>query len=225
LVAITPVYVTCYFWNYVRPSHHPPSAGLVESARIALEAQSMAFGPAATGLWPVVGLAVCFAGGAAISCLAIPLRRDVRNAGLLLYLAAGAAVAFGIGWGRSGFLDNMGFAWRYGWITLPFVFACYFTWLVRGGRVAAYGTYALAGIALTLAPVNSVSGFLNGEKKVREFETAWESDVRAGWMAEQVVEKHFPEYRDAMRQEVIAAMWLMRDHRYAYYEALGRETP
>jgi len=225
LAVFTPVYAVVYFQGYVRPSHHPPSAGVFESARIALEAQSMAFGPSATGLWPAIGLAVCFLGGAVVTGLAVQFRRDIRFAGLLLYVAAGAAVAFGIGWGRSGFMDNMGFAWRYGWITVPFVFATYFTWLIRGGRVAAYGTCALALVALALMPVNSISGFLNGENKVRPFETAWEADVRAGWTAEQVVDKHFPDYRDQTRQEVIEAMRLMRDRRYAYYESLGRETP
>jgi hypothetical protein len=185
----------------------------------------MAFGPAATGLWPVIGLILLVGGIALAVDLVMRLRRDLRNAGLLLYLGAGAAVAFGIGWGRSGFLDNMGFAWRYGWITLPFVFAAYFTWLVRGGRVAAYSTCALGVVALVLMPANSISGFLNGENKVRAFETAWEVDVRASWTAEQVVDKHLPDYRDPTRQEVIAAMQLMRDRRYAYYESLGRETP
>jgi hypothetical protein len=225
LAAITPIYVIFYFQGYVRPSHHPPSAGVFESARIALEAQAMAFGPSATGLWPAIGLAVCFLGGAVVTGLAMQFRRDIRLAGLLLYVAAGAAVAFGIGWGRSGFMDNMGFAWRYGWITSPVVFATYFTWLIRGGRVAAYGTCALALVALALMPVNSVSGFLNGENKVRSFEAAWEADVRGGWTAEQVVDKHFPDYRDHTRQEVIEAMRLMRDRKYAYYESLGRETP
>jgi len=198
---------------------------VIESARVALEAQSMAFGPAATGLWPVIGLIVLVVGIKVTFDLAIHIRRDLRFAGLLLYLGAGAAVAFGIGWGRSGFMYDMGFAWRYGWITLPFLFAAYFTWLLRGGRVAAYGSCALALVALVLAPVNAISGFLNAEKKVRAFEIAWEADVRAGQAAEQVVNKHFPEYPDEMRQQVIEAMRLMRDRGYAYYESLGRETP
>jgi hypothetical protein len=225
LAAGTPLYAITYFHGYVRPSHHPPSAGVIESARVALEAQSMAFGPAATGLWPVIGLIVLVVGIKVTFDLAIHIRRDLRFAGLLLYLGAGAAVAFGIGWGRSGFMYDMGFAWRYGWITLPFLFAAYFTWLLRGGRVAAYGSCALALVALVLAPVNAISGFLNAEKKVRAFEIAWEADVRAGQAAELVVNKHFPEYPDEMRQQVIEAMRLMRDRGYAYYESLGRETP
>ena len=58
LAAMTPIYIVLYFQGYHRPSHHPPSAGLFESIRIGLEAQAMALGPAATGLWPFVGIAI-----------------------------------------------------------------------------------------------------------------------------------------------------------------------
>src|SRR5262249_61732472 len=116
LAFITPIYGCFYLHGYARPSHHPPSAGVVESVRIALEAQAMAFGPAATGLWPAVGIGL-LVGGASLFVYVIRIvicrRGDIRLAGMLLYLGAGAAVAFGIGWGRSGFQDDMGFAWRY----------------------------------------------------------------------------------------------------------------
>ena len=228
LAVISALYVAVYFQGYVRPSHHPESAGVVESTRIALQAQAMAFGPAATGLWPPVG-ALLLQGGIALAAylvwLAVRLRGDLRFLGLLLYVGAGAAVAFGIGWGRSGFHNDMGFAWRYGWITLPIVFAAYFTWLLRGGRVAGYGTYALAFVTLAFAPLNTGSGFRDAEKRVRPLETAWEADVRAGKLADEVVRKNLPEYRDPARQEVIDTMRLMRDRHYAYYESLRREAP
>jgi hypothetical protein len=188
----------------------------------------MSFGPAATGLWPAIGLAIGVSGmalAANLGWLAARGGGDLRFAGLFLYVSAGAAVAFGIGWGRSGFHNDMGFAWRYGWITLPIVFAAYFTWLLRGGRVAAYGTYALAFVALAFAPLNTGSGFRDAEKRVRPLETAWEADVRAGKLADEVVRKNLPEYRDPARQEVIDTMRLMRDSGYAYYESLGREAP
>ena len=220
--------LSCTFKGMFDPVIIRRAPGLVESTRIALQAQAMALGPATTGLWPAIGL-VLLQGGIALAAylgwLAIRHRDDPRFAGLFLFVGAGAAVAFGIGWGRSGFLNDMGFAWRYGWVTMPIVFATYFTWLLQGGRVAGYGTYGVAVVALILAPVNSGSGFLNGEKHVRPFEAAWEADVRAGKSAEEVVQTHLPEYRGSARQEVIDAMRLMRDRRYAYYESLGREAP
>jgi hypothetical protein len=124
-----------YFHGYARPGHHPPSAGVWPSLKIAFEALSMAFGPAAMGLWPVSTLVIVAL--AAYACTLL-LRRIVRDRperpralGLALYLAAVAGLALGIGWGRSGFTDgNMGFASRYGWIVWPALGALYFLGIV-----------------------------------------------------------------------------------------------
>jgi hypothetical protein len=232
LTLVTPAYIGAYMQGYVRPGHHPPSAGVVESARIGLEAQAMALGPGMTGLWEVQGDAVLISllliglvvvGRLLTWVIRAPL--DSRAVGLLLYVAAAAAVAFGIGWGRSGFHNDMGFAWRYGWITAPAVWAAYFTWLVRPGRVSTYGPAALAVAALLLFPANEASGYLDAERKVRPFEAAWEADVRAGRTAAEVFDRHHPGWSDPFRREAIAAMRLMRDRRYTYYESLGAEAP
>jgi hypothetical protein len=226
LAALTPLYIAVYFDGYVRPSHHPPSAGLDESVRVGLQAQAMALGPAATGLWRAIGVAILLVGAAVAAQLAARLRPDgPRAVGLLLFLGAAAAVAFGIGWGRSGFLDDMGFAWRYGWITAPAVWAGYFTWLLWGGRVSVYGPLAVFAAAVGMAPINSVSGFRDAENKVRPAERAWEADVRAGVPAGRLVETHFGEYGPAARAEVVEAVRVMRAHRYTYYESLGAEEP
>lgn len=224
LAAVTPAYVALYFHGYVRPSHHPPSAGFFESARVGLEAQAMALGPAATGIWPYVAIAILLVGSVVAIQIAVRLRSDqARAVGLLLFVGAAATVAFGIGWGRSGFLDDMGFAWRYGWVTGPAVWAAYFTWLVCGGRVSVYSPLALFGVALILAPVNTVSGFLDAEKVLRPRENAWEGDVRAGMPEDQLARTHYPEYGPAGQAEIREAVRLMRAHRYTYYESPREE--
>jgi len=224
--AFTPLYVALYFRGYARPAHHPPSAGVIESVRIGLEAQAMAFGPAAAGpwLWPTLGVVILLVGAAVGVGLVVRLRSDSgRAVGLLLYLAAGAAVAFGIGWGRSGFYNDMGFAWRYGWITAPAVWAAYFTWVVWGGRVSVYGRWALLAAAVVVAPIDTASGFLHAERKLRPLSEAWEADVRAGMAPGPLVRKHFPEVGPGGWQEMVVALRLMRAHRYLYYESLGEE--
>jgi hypothetical protein len=228
LAAITPAYIVLYFHGYQRPSHHPESAGIFESARIGLEAQAMALGPAATGLWPHARIGILIAGiwvGARLSQKILDNRRDATVVGLLLVVAAAAAVAFGIGWGRSGFHDDKGFAWRYGWLTFPPIVAAYFTWLLRGGRVSQYGPVALFLVAAVFGPVNSASGFRQAETNLKPFEVAWEADVRAGLKADEVVAKHFPENSPAIRRLMAHDLRLMRDHGYTYYESLGREEP
>jgi hypothetical protein len=232
LALLTPGYIAVYMQGYVRPSHHPPSAGVIESARIGLEAQSMAFGPAAGGPWQVAGSAVgiilLLAGGVILIQLVVRLfrsHRDPRAVGLLLFLGAAAVVAFGIGWGRSGFHDDKGLAWRYGWITAPPVWAAYFTWLIRGGRVSTYGPAVLTVVALALFPINEGSGFRDAETVVRPTELAWEADVRRGVTATQLVDQHYPRAGEPFRHEMIEAMRLMRARQYTYYESLGPEAP
>jgi hypothetical protein len=227
LAALTPVYIAVYFHGYVRPDHHPESAGVFESTRVGLQAQAMALGPAATGAWPVVAQVIAVVAAVVVFQLAwrARLQENARFVGLLLYVGAAAAVAFGIGWGRSGFLDDMGFAWRYGWLTAPAVWAAYFTWLLVGGRVSVYGPAALVAVAAVIAPVNSVSGFLDGERKVRPFEAAWEADVRAGVPADRLADKHFPSYPDVARRQIADAVRLMRERRYAYYHSPTPEGP
>lgn len=228
LAAVAPVYVWIYFQGFARPAHHPPSAGVWESIRIGLEAQSMAFGPAATGVWPDVGVVVFVGGIVVVMQLLVALwrhRNDTpRPAGLLLFVGAAAAVAFGIGWGRSGFQFDMGFAWRYGWLVAPALWAAYFTWVLIGGRVATSGPVAMMLVALAVAPVNSVSGFLDAERKVKPFEDAWEADVRAGLPPDEIVRRHFPDHGAGTVRRIAEAMQLMRKHRYAYYESLGEEA-
>lgn len=225
LVGITPLYIALYFQGYVRPGHHPPSAGLYESLRVGLQAQSMAFGPSATGLWPVLAIALLFAAILVFALLVASAFRDLRSAGLLLFALAGGAVSFGIGWGRSGFHNDMGFAWRYGWIVFPPVAAAYFAWLLRCGRLSRHGPAALFIVVACLTPVNVASGFRDAETKLRPSEEAWEADVRSGLTADQMIAKHFPNYHEPLRGEIAKSLQLMRDHRYSYYESLGRESP
>jgi hypothetical protein len=226
----TPAFIAVYMHGYARPSHHPPSAGIVESARIGLEAQAMALGPAAGGLWQSAGdgVGVCifligFVVAAQLVCWFFRSHWDGRAAGLFLFLGATATVAFGIGWGRSGFHSDMGFAWRYGWLTAPAVWTAYFTWLARGGRVSTYGPAAIAFVALVLFPINDASGFRDAETVVRPGQMIWKADIQRGLTATEMVDRHYPEMGEPFRSSMIEAMRLMRAHRITYYESLGAE--
>jgi hypothetical protein len=228
LALTTPAYIVAYSQGYVRPSHHPESAGIYESIRVGLQSQAMALGPSGGGLWPFSGVAILIVGLLVIVLLVRMTFRKVfdhRAAGLLMFVIAGAALAFGIGWGRSGFHNDMGLAWRYGWITVPPILAAYFAWLLRGGRVSQDGPFVLFVAMLVFMPVNEFSGFWDAEQKVRVHERAWEEDVRAGSTATEVTNRRIPEDQAGARPRIARMMRLMRDHRYTYYESLGRESP
>ena len=227
IACLTPLYAIQYVDGYRRPSHHPESAGVVESARIGLQAQAMAFGPSTTGSWPASGIAVAAAGVVVVGLLGRRLRSAdwPRSLGLLAVIGASGAVAFGIGWGRSGFHDDMGFAWRYGWLTVPAVLAGYFALLTAGGRLAAVGPVVFALALVPVAVVNEVSGFRDGEKNVRPRETAWEADVRAGLPADELAARHYPDYSAGGQKMIAAAVRTMRAHGYSYYSSPGGEGP
>ena len=135
----------------------------------------------ATGAWPVAGIAVVAAGLYVVGLLGRRLLSDdwPRSLGLLAVGGASAAVAFGIGWGRSGFHDDMGFAWRYGWLTVPAVLAGYFALLTAGGRIASFGPMVLAVALVPVAVVNELSGSVDG-KAGPGVELVWEADVQPG---------------------------------------------
>jgi hypothetical protein len=227
VACLTPLYAIQYVDGYRRPSHHPESAGVVESARIGLQAQAMAVGPSVTGTWPASGIAVA---GAGLFVTGLLVRRLLtgdwaRSLGLLAVIGASAVVAFGIGWGRSGFMDDMGFAWRYGWLTVPAVLAGYFALMTDKPRLATFGPMMFALALVPIAIVNEVSGFRDGETAVRAFETAWQADVRAGMPADELAARHFPDYSDGGRHMIATAVRTMRAHGYSYYSPAGGEGP
>lgn len=221
LSGFTPFYTWHYFAGYVRPLHHPPSAGVWESLRVATQAQGMVFGPAAQGLWPVLGIALIALGLAASALLLNQLARHSaerdRALALFVYTGASAGIAFGIGWGRSGFHDDMGFAWRYGLLLMPTLWGMVLAFtLYARGRVVPY---ALLLLAIVVTPVNIISGFRDAER-LRIHEEVWEADVRAGLPATELVDKHFPEYPAAVQRQIATQVQMLRQHQYAYYRPL-----
>jgi hypothetical protein len=188
----------------------------------------MALGPAATGLWPGIAVLLIIVAVSVVAQLVVwffQSHMDPRSVGLLLFLGAAGAVGFGIGWGRSGFHDDMGFAWRYGWLTAPGIWVAYFTWLVRGGRVGTYGPAALAFVALVLFPVNEASGFIDGEEKVRRADAALEATVRAGPTVDEMMRTRFATLPKDWQDRIAQSLRAMRDHHYTYYGALAGEGP
>jgi hypothetical protein len=183
-VILVPAYIAVYLQGFARPAHHADPivvwGSLSEAAwqglRSALQALSMAFGPAAIGLWP----ASAFVVGLALFESVIHLARAIvgkkderpRSSGLLLFLGAVVFMAYGIGWGRSVFLmadgspGDMGMSSRYGWIVWPALGAIYFQTLIDGSeRLARWGPMVLFAIVVAMLPFNTGTGIWVGEKE------------------------------------------------------------
>ena len=228
-VSLVPAYIVLYRQGYHRPGHHPPSAGLFESVRVGLEAQAVAVGPSATGIWPFIGVVMFLLGIGTFLLIAKNLRGDRGNQpkwwGLMAMLAGSAGVSFGIGWGRSGFEDDMGFAWRYGWITLPALFTMWFACLLDRSRWATRFLWVFAIGVTVMTPINVVSGFLDGEKRRYMIERQWEQWVRDGKSPEEIAKKFYPDDAEEVRARMISAMRLLKKNRYTYYELLREGDP
>lgn len=172
LIAVA--YILCYRHGYERPAHHPPSAGFYESVRIGLQAQSIALGPAPTAIWPITGYLILITGLVILIWLFIlffnqPLKRPAIL-GLIGIWFGAAALSFGIGWGRSGFYDNMGFAWRYGWLTFPAIYCLWFTPVIAQYRFGRWIANLSGLLLLSATPMNIECGFRVAETDFREME-------------------------------------------------------
>ena len=227
-VLLVPAYITLYRTGYRRPAHHPPSAGVWESVRVGLEAQSLAVGPSATGIWPFIGVVMFVLGVGTFVVIAKNLMGGKDKPqwwGMMAMLAGSAGVSFGIGWGRSGFEDDMGFAWRYGWITVPALLTMWFAALRDGARWADRFLWVFAAGVLVMTPINVASGFLDGEKRRSLIDREWEEWVRAGKSPEEIAQRFYPDDAPEVRERMVSAMLVLKKNRYTYYELLREGDP
>ncbi len=239
MVLAVPFYIVAYRQGYVRPAWHPDPVevwggyreAIWQSTRIALQALSMAFGPAATGLWPISAFVISLAGFESLQFLgrifASRIAERPRALGLMLFLAALAFVAFGIGWGRCGFLGDdegpgyMGMAARYTGLVWPALGTAYFLFLIYGSpRFSKWGPFLLLMIAALMFPFNVATGFIEGERS-RQRAALWEQSVRSGMDDEALIEKFYGRNPEYIKERMRTALRLLRQHRLVYYRPLS----
>jgi hypothetical protein len=243
LAAIVPVYVWLYLQGYTRPSHHPDPLAVWrnyetaawQALRSGMQALIMAFGPAAggptdSGLWVVSAIImfmVCFECVLFLArLLATRVDERPRALGLLLYLVAVAFMAFGIGWGRSGFTTKtgepsfMGLQSRYGWIAWPAIGAIYFQWLIFGSeRLARWVPIVMFGIVVVMLPFNIGTGIQEGEK-FKAYNEQWEQSVRQGMGDDELIQKYYWNYYGELKERMQVGLYLLRKHHIQYFRPL-----
>lgn len=150
--------------NYAGYENHPgsyfsvPDPTVQAHLRTSLEFLSTALGPAAAFVWPFGAAAVVLVGLLSAGLLLRVLRawpaEWTRPVGLLLFLAATAGLAFGVGKGRAGDANaaSLGFEPRYTTLMAPTLCAVYFLWGLYApravGRLARTVLFALAASVL-----------------------------------------------------------------------------
>ncbi|MEO5896001.1 MAG: hypothetical protein ABIS06_09895 [Vicinamibacterales bacterium] len=160
--AATVALAALYFVGYEHPWWNPSNPGVLPSLKIALKVLSLGFGPAPHFWWaPGVAAAVLFL---TASCWVSVRRLDVGiperdfRMGSTLFLAVAITFAAGTGWGRAGYVPDIGLPLRYVSLVLPAFIASYLTSVGSSSAIAKSVQRGLALTLLLLVPVNTVAG-------------------------------------------------------------------
>jgi len=153
-----------YFVGYQASPWNEASPGLGATLATAGKFVALSLGPAAGRQWLLFGLA-----GSALLLVAVWLLivargwkgERLRVFGLLAFLAAAAALALAVGWGRAGRTAVTGdMPTRYVLLAAPGLCAAYFVALLYGrGRWTRRLPAAMAVLAALLFPLNTRAGF------------------------------------------------------------------
>lgn len=202
-------YVGLFFASYQPPPHHPPpSRDPLAIAMVTGEVLAMALGIGCSGIWWAV-LAGEVALGVATIALLVRQGKDPTerpaSAGLVAVVAGVAGLALAIGIGRAAFGSEMGLWSRYSLLTWPLLGAAYLAWVKagRGREPAGLVKWIPAGLCVAAAlvfPTNMGSGLLAGAEIVART-TALEADVQAGVPDQMLVDRHFPDSRNAGQEK------------------------
>jgi hypothetical protein len=176
-----------------RPAVHPPSAGVAASVRTALEFLAMGIGPSGRATWPLSGVAVALALGAAAGALAraIATQPDehVRATGLLAALASFVGLACVVGWGRSGFGAGAGLATRYAVLAAPAVATAYLATTFLPAVPSRVAQTFLLAAACAAVPWDVKVGLDDGRLRSARG-AALQADVDAGRAPHEIASRH-----------------------------------
>lgn len=182
-----------YFAGYEHPTWNPPNPGLVPSAKVILKMFALGFGAAAFYAWgpAVLGAVPLLAASAwqALRRAAWPADREFA-AGPLVFFAAALLFAAGVGWGRAGYVPEIGIPLRYVSISLPAFIAAYLLWIGSGSRWERFIQRGLAVAMLVLLPFNTVAGYRHFADWYHEGMTALAADIRRGVPVEELAVRY-----------------------------------
>lgn len=151
-----------YFAGYEHPSWNPPNPGIVPSAKVVLKVFALGFGAAPFFWWlPFVAAAVPFLGASCWQAWrSVERSRPSKGpaAGAVVFLLAALGFAAGAGWGRAGYVPEIGIPLRYVSLVLPAFVAAYLTWVVSPPPASRLVPRALALALLILLPFNTQAG-------------------------------------------------------------------
>jgi len=184
-----------YFVGYQHPTWNPPNPGVLPSLKVILQMFALGFGASAF-FWfkPGVLVAVPFLIASAWQGLQRVIRQSPGefSAGPLVFLGTAIFFAAAVGWGRAGYVPEIGIPLRYVSISLPAFIAAYFIWTTATSPWALTVQRGLALAMLLLLPVNTVAGHRLFADWYDEGMTAVREDLAHGVPLDQVAVRHQP---------------------------------
>jgi len=225
--------VGLYFVGYNSVPYHPSTHSRRIILQTALQFLTMGFGPGVVGLsfegrlpmpfWKIVCAAVTglflLTGVTVITAWRKQSSESARAAGFLLFFAAMASLALGLGMGRNGFEV------RYVTLSVPALCAMYFAWCI-------YGTPWFQGLIRTLlfatGVVVLVPNTMWGLRYARDLRShlgAFEADMVAGTPPYQLIQRYGGKYLHPHQLIVTDYMPLLRDSRVGAFRYLRDNPP
>jgi hypothetical protein len=225
--------VGLYFMGYNRVPYHPSTHSRRIILQTTLQFLTMGFGPGVVGLsfegrlpmpfWKMVCAAVAglflLTGVTVITAWRKQSSESARAAGFLLFFAAMASLALGLGMGRNGFEV------RYVTLSVPALCAMYFAWCI-------YGTPWLQRLIRTLlfatAVVVLVPNTMWGLRYARDLKShlgAFEADMVAGTPPYQLIQRYGGKYLHPHQLIVTDYMPFLRDSRVGAFRYLRDNPP
>jgi hypothetical protein len=222
--------VGLYFIDY----HSPPYLTLTHSIRVIVRAAAqfltMGFGPGIVGLsfdrspmwfWKFVTAAVIAlfftTAGLLLKTWWRSSNETARAAGLFLFLAGMASLAFGLGMGRAGFET------RYVTLSIPGLCAVYLVWTIYGAaRLQTIVRTALVGTVLVTFLPNTLWG-LHWAYYLKSHLAGFERDIKAGAAPYQLLQSYADLHQD--RELMIDYMPMLRGTRVGAFRYLRDNPP
>jgi hypothetical protein len=200
-----------YMYDFHEPPGHPNAPSLRAAVKVSLEALAVSCGPAAKTLWPYlgVGFAALLLASAAVVVVAWWRRPEerLRALGLMCFVVGVGGLVFGIGWGRSGYHQDIGFTDRYGTLTVLAPCCLYFIWeICVPTSLRQLVPMALHTLLCALLIPNCQVGLVRG-KGLHDSYEAFRRDLRAGAPACVLAQNHPCLY--PYRQELAEKMEMM----------------
>jgi hypothetical protein len=202
-VLVSLVLAGLYFVGYVHPPWAPPNPGLVPTMITGARFVAMGLGPVGARHLEarlITGSVAFMVVSFLLASSVLPLKRGCtterpseksRAIGLAVFMAAEAALAVAMAWGRAGWVPQFGMPDRYALFSVPILCAAYFAWILYGpARLRdRIGTMFLIA-ALAALPFNLLEGRSYGEYYVSGMK-AFEEDLSRGLSWEQLADRHY----------------------------------